>query len=83
MLVPLIAGGSPWLNFAVLRRVDAWIDYVVEVEAETATEAPRSAYQLSERLHWSCVGSEELWSARFAVLDEDGSEVPDTVITRG
>lgn len=70
-------------KFKVLRRVDAWIDYVVEVEAITAVEASTMACQASEQLSWRRVGSEEFWNARFVVLDEQGSEVADTALHRG
>ncbi len=70
-------------TFKVLRRVDAWVDYVAEVEAETADEASLKAAQMSEQIAWNRSGFEEFWNARFAVLDDDGSEMPSTVVVRG
>ncbi len=70
-------------KFKVLRRVDAWVDYVVEVQAETPVEASLAACQVSEQLSWERVGSEEFWNARFAVLDDEGAEMPETVVLRG
>lgn len=68
-------------TFRVLRRVDAWIDYIVEVEAENALRAAAIAYETD--MVGRRIGEEEFWNARFATLDEQGGELAETVITRG
>jgi hypothetical protein len=68
-------------TFTVRRRVDAWIDYVAEVKAESASVAATLA--CADNVTWRRVGEEEFWNARFATLDENNSELPETVIARG
>jgi hypothetical protein len=69
-------------RFRVLRRIDAWIDHVAEVEATNPEEAASLALRL-DGLQWRRAGETEFWNARFATLDEQGDELPETVVTRG
>jgi hypothetical protein len=70
-------------TFSVLRRVDAWIDYIAEIEAKTAEDAAIIASDQNDRLSWRRVGEEEFWNARYAALDEGGEEISETSATRG
>ncbi len=70
-------------KFRVLRRVDAWIDYETEVDAESSIEAVEIAERVDGAPGWKRVGEAEFWNARFATLDEHGNELPETVLIRG
>ncbi len=70
-------------KFRILRRVDAWIDYVAEIEAASADAAARRAYEGDASLTWSCIGHEEFANSRIVALDEDGEELAETLFTRG
>lgn len=69
--------------FKVLRRVDAWIDYIAEVEAENPEQAARTAERGDGTVAWTRIGEEEFWNARFATLGERGEELDRTVVLRG
>lgn len=70
-------------KFKVLRRVDAWIDYVSEVDAATAAEASEIACARPANYVWARIGEEEFANAIVVTIDEAGGEVPDTQRTRG
>lgn len=70
-------------KFRVLRRVDAWIDYVTEVEAESPGDAALVAARMDSASAWTRVGEAEFWNAHFATLDKHGLELSETVVTRG
>lgn len=69
-------------KFTVLQRIDAWIDYVAEVEAEDAEAAAKAAHAGTDT-SWKRVGEAEFWNARFTTLDDAGNEISDTTISRG
>jgi hypothetical protein len=69
-------------TFRVLRRVDAWIDYLAEFEAENAEAASLLAQQ-SDHVAWQRAGEAEFWNARFVALDASGNEIEESAVTRG
>lgn len=65
-------------TFKVLSRVDAFVDYVAEVEAETAEEAADFAYDDGQGLIWKPQGTVEFDARRVVTLDSDGEEIEAT-----
>jgi hypothetical protein len=64
-------------TFKVLCRVDAFIDYVAEVEADDADEA---AYLAKEgpKLEWQREGEAEFDARLYVTLDKDGEPIEST-----
>jgi hypothetical protein len=65
-------------KFTVVRRVDAFVDYLAEVEAETAEEAADLAVENEEKYDWAVDGTYEFEDKLFVTLDADGNEIPET-----
>ena len=66
-------------NFRVLCRVDAYVDYVTEVEAEDARQAARTAADdLTSRHKWEERGTQEFDARLYITLDENGDEIDGT-----
>jgi muconolactone delta-isomerase len=65
-------------RFTVLCRVDAFIDYVAYVEANSAAQASTIAANDPDRLSWRRHGEEEFDSCAFFALDAEGNEIPES-----
>lgn len=65
-------------TFSVISRVDAFVDYIAEVEAEDAEEAAQIAYHDSSSVRWKLQGVSELDDRRVVTLDPDGEEIEAT-----
>ena len=65
-------------KFRVLRRVDAWIDYIVEIDADNPDEAARAAHRCPALFAWVRAGEEEFPNTLFVALDEQGCELAQT-----
>ena len=66
-------------KFNVLCRVDAYVDYVAEVEAEDAEEAAQLANQEpTGRYKWRQQGTQEFDARLYITLDENGEEIDGT-----
>jgi hypothetical protein len=65
-------------KFKVLRRVDAWIDYVAEIEALNPAEAAALAYRSPREYVWTDAGREKFPTTLFVALDERGREMRET-----
>ncbi|MEI7931736.1 MAG: hypothetical protein WCI21_01585 [Alphaproteobacteria bacterium] len=65
-------------TFTVLRRVDAYVDCVARVRAETAAEAAELAEDDEGRYKWDEVGTQQFDARLFVTLDKDGWESGDT-----
>ncbi len=66
-------------TFQVLCRVDAFVDYVAEVEAEDAEEAAQIASSDPRSRHkWEERGTEEFDARLYITLDENGDEIDGT-----
>lgn len=61
--------------FKVLSRVDAYSDYVTEVEADSAEEAVDLVYDGEIDVVWEPLGVVEFNAVQMAALDEDGNEI--------
>jgi hypothetical protein len=62
----------------VLCRVDAFVDYTAEVEADTAEEAAYLAQEDSGSLEWTNVGETEFDARVYVALDANGVEIEST-----
>jgi hypothetical protein len=65
-------------RFTVLSRKDAFIDYIVEVEAETAEAAVELAYEGGPDIRWEFYGTVEFDARRVVALDDDWQEIEGT-----
>lgn len=65
-------------KFSVLSRVDAFVDYIVEVEAEDAIEAAQIAFEGGPSVTWKLQGVSELDDRRVVTLDDYGEEIEAT-----
>jgi hypothetical protein len=65
-------------KFQVLRRVDAFVDYVAEVEADTAEEAAENASDDEGAYVWQEIDTHQFDARLFVTLDENGSEIEAT-----
>lgn len=65
-------------KFKVLRRVDAYVDYVTEVEAEDAKAAAWLANVDDSEMTWEEVGEQQFDARMFVTLDADGVEIEGT-----
>ena len=64
--------------FKVLRRVDAFVDYVAEVEAGSADEAAAKADENERRFKWQREGVHQFDARLFVTLDDDGNGIEST-----
>ena len=67
-------------RFTVLCRIDAWADYVAEVDAETADEAAELARENHGDYGWSHSYTQEFDARRYVTLDADDNEIESTAI---
>lgn len=65
-------------KFEVLRRVDAYADYVAVIEASSPEEAAKRAADAEEQFAWKPVHVAEFDARLFVALDENGHEIADT-----
>jgi len=65
-------------RFLVLSRVDAFVDYMAEIEADDADEAAQIAADGGEDVVWKRQGVTEFDSRRVVTLDVDGEEMEAT-----
>ena len=65
-------------KFRVLRRVDAFVDDVVDIEADSAEEAASAASDDERKFDWKEVGVHAFDARYFVALDEDGNEIEAT-----
>lgn len=70
-------------KFRVLSRVDAYVDYVTEVEADTVEEAVDIAYEGGAEVVWEEQGVVEFDARRVVALDVNGEEIEDYVRGKG
>lgn len=69
--------------FTVLSRVDAYVDYVAEIEADSAEEAASIAYEGGVPINWEELGVVEFDARRVVALDEEGEEIEATARGKG
>ena len=71
------------MKFAVVKHVDAYVNYRTEVEASDAEAAAESAYRYGDGLRWEREGTDEFDACRVVALDEFGQEVESSATGRG
>lgn len=69
--------------FTVLSRVDAYVDYLTEVEADTAQEAVDLVYDCDVDVVWEKSGVVEFDARHVVALDDDGEEIESTARGKG
>ncbi|WP_122465925.1 hypothetical protein [Brevundimonas lutea] len=62
-------------KFQVLSRVDAYVDYTCEVEADSAEEAVDLAYSGDVPVTWDKQGVVEFDAVRMSAIDERGEDI--------
>lgn len=62
-------------KFTVLSRVDAYVDYTAEVEADTAEEAVDLVYEGLVKVEWKHQGVVEFDALRMSAIDGDWNEI--------
>jgi hypothetical protein len=65
-------------KFTILSRKDAFVDYLAEVEAETAEAAVELAYEGGPEIKWEERGVVEFDAVHMVALDQDGWEIEKT-----
>ncbi|HJQ55282.1 MAG TPA: hypothetical protein VJ890_00160 [Vineibacter sp.] len=65
-------------KFKVLSRADAFVDYVAEIEAETAEEAVGLAWSGAPGIVWEERGTVEFDARHMVALDDQGDEIEST-----
>ena len=69
------AGALAMPKFTILCRVDAWVDYVAEIEADDAEEAAYLAKEAGGELTWEPNGVVEFDARGYVALDGNGDEI--------
>lgn len=64
-------------KFTILSRVDAYIDYTCEVEAELAEEAVDLVYEGYADINWKPAGTVEFDAVRMSAIDAEGNDIDD------
>ena len=67
--------------FTVRRRVDAYVDYVARVKANTAKRAAALAAADESAFDWQEEGPCEFDARLFITLDADGNEIEATEVS--
>ena len=62
-------------KFTILSRVDAYVDYTCEVEADSAEEAVDLVYYGSVEVEWEPAGTVEFDARRVSAIDENGDDI--------
>lgn len=73
----------PMPTFTVLSRVDAYVDYLAEVEAESPGEAADLAYEGDPSVAWEKAGVVEFDARHVVALDAGGEEIESTARGKG
>lgn len=74
---------TPMPTFTVLSRVDAYVDYLAEVEAGSPGEAADLAHDGDPSVIWEKSGIVEFDARHVVALDADGDEIESTARGRG
>ena len=65
-------------KYRVLCRVDAYVDYIAEVEADDPVAAAQLAHDDPDEYHWEAEGAQEFDARKYLTLDESGEEIEDS-----
>lgn len=74
---------TPMPTFTVLSRVDAYVDYLAEVEAGSPEEAADLAYDGDPSVVWAKSGIVEFDARHVVTLDDNGEEIEATARGKG
>jgi hypothetical protein len=67
-------------KFQVLCRIDAFADYVAEVDADSAEEAAQLAHDDHAAYTWIEDGVQEFEATVYVTLENDGSHREETAV---
>jgi hypothetical protein len=70
-------------KFRVLMRVDAYVKYEAEVEANDPKEAADLAYDDGPEIKWTELGTQQFDARHVVTLDADGDEIEETKWGKG
>ena len=62
-------------TFTILSRVDAYVDYTCEVEADSAEEAVDLVYNGLVDVEWENQGTVEFDAVRMSAIDRNGEDI--------
>lgn len=62
-------------TFTVLSRVDAYVDYTTEIEADSAKDAVDLVYEGLVSVEWKHQGAVEFDAVRLSAIDADGNDI--------
>jgi hypothetical protein len=65
-------------KFTVLSRADAFVDYIAEIEAESAEKAVQLVEEGAPGIVWEERGVVEFDARHIVALDENGLEIEST-----
>ena len=64
-------------------RVDAYVEYEAEIEADDAKKAADLAYDNGPNIDWTEIGTQQFDARHVVTLDEDGDEIEETKWGKG
>jgi hypothetical protein len=67
-------------TFTVLCRIDAFADYVAEIDAPDAAKAAEIARSAHSFYEWEPKQTAEFDARLYVALDEDGNEIEETQV---
>lgn len=70
-------------TFTILSRVDAYVDYIAEVEADSAGDAVDLAYESDPSVVWQEQGVVEFNARHVVALNDAGEEISSTARGKG
>jgi len=62
-------------TFTILSRVDAYVDYTCEIDADSAEEAVDLVYMGDVKVTWRNEGVTEFDAVRMSAIDADGNDI--------
>ena len=65
-------------TFTIIRRVDAFVNYEVQVIADNASHAATLAREQADALDWQVVSTSTFDARSFVALDDNGEEIEAT-----
>ena len=83
LLLRVFQKGARMPMFTVLSRVDAYVDYLAEVEADTAEDAADLAYDGDPSIKWVKEQVVEFDARHVVTLDDEGNEIESTARGKG
>jgi hypothetical protein len=69
--------------FRVLKRVDAYVVYEADIQAEDAKEAAEFAYDDDPEIAWREMDTVQFDASHVVTLDDEGNEIDETKWGKG